>query len=289
MSTNADFAARPIVVGALGGSGTRVIGAILMAADVHLGSNLNIPNDNLTVSMLMNRPRHMRAASDAEILATFERVQRFLLGDAGVTDLAAVWRAALTTEHPNLARRLRYALGAVRERGPKKGAVAWGYKEPNTHLFLPQLRQLHPGLRFVYVMRHPLDMAFTQNLQQLNNWAPFFDIDVPADAKGIQIAQVDLWLHATERAHRLGPELLRDRFYSLDYERLIRDPEPEITKLVSFLGLDDSPARISQYAELVGTPETVGRYKNYDLGHFRPDQLEGIARWGFTVDLNPSS
>lgn len=129
MSTGLDPGA-PIVIGALGGSGTRVGGDILRGAGVHLGGNLNTASDVVTATVLFNRPNWTARAALGEIRFEFERLRRFQR------------------------RRLRYARRVRRERGPQ-GASRWGWKEPNSHLFLPELADTFTRLRFVYVARHP--------------------------------------------------------------------------------------------------------------------------------------
>ncbi|MGI9603335.1 MAG: sulfotransferase family protein [Acidimicrobiales bacterium] len=269
----------PVVVGALGGSGTRVFGQLLIDAGLHLGSHLNEANDSLTASLLFNRPGDDR--SGAEQVARFERIGRLIRGEADRADRLAVVGAVRGISHPPLRYRLRYSLGAVRERGPKPGATGWGFKEPNTHLFLPELATAFERLRFVYVMRHPLDMAFSTNLQQLRNWAPHFDITVPDHEDDAPAAQLDLWLAATRRATTDGPDLLGDRFLAIDYEQLLADPETGVTQLIEFIGVD--VADRSPLVALVQTPSTSGRFREHDLSRFRADQLDAVAEAGFTI------
>lgn len=268
----------PIVVGALGGSGTRVLGELLLAMGVHLGDHRNQAEDSLTASLLFNRPGD--EGDRAERVRRFEQIGRLLRGDADRRDRLAVVRAVGGIDHPPLRYRLQYATGAVRERGAPRDATGWGFKEPNTHLFLDELAEAFARLRFVYVMRHPLDMAFTANLQQLRNWAPHFGVTVPDDQASVPAAQLDLWLAATDRATTLGPALLGDRFLALDYERLLADPEAGVAQLLAFAAID-RPDR-GALSALVRTPDSRGRFRHEDLSAFRPDQLAAIEEHGFT-------
>jgi RNase adaptor protein for sRNA GlmZ degradation len=47
----------PVVVGGVGGSGTRLIADILMELGYYIGSDLNKSLDNLAVTLLFKRPR----------------------------------------------------------------------------------------------------------------------------------------------------------------------------------------------------------------------------------------
>ena len=271
--------AAPIVVGALGGSGTRVVGQLLIDLGVHMGTHLNSANDSLTASLVFNRPGDR--ADQTERIARFDRIGRLIRGEATWSDRLAVIGAVSGISHPPLRYRLHYALGALRERGAPAGATRWGFKEPNTHLFLPALDRAFGAVRYVYVMRHPLDMAFSANLQQLANWAPYFDVPVPSDPTQVPAAQLDLWLAATRQALTLGPELLGDRFLGLDYERLLAEPEAGIDALLGFFGI--AVADIAPLVDLVRTPESTGRFRDEDLSQFRTDQLDAVAEAGFRL------
>jgi hypothetical protein len=47
----------PIIIGGLGGSGTRIVAEILKKFGYYLGNDLNIANDNLLYTLLLKRPR----------------------------------------------------------------------------------------------------------------------------------------------------------------------------------------------------------------------------------------
>lgn len=270
----------PVVVGALGGSGTRVFGQMMLALGLHIGSNRNHAEDSLTASLLFNRPGH---AEDLDTnIDRFDWISRLLLGTASVADRFAVLGAVGGVRHPPLRYRLRYALGSVRERGPAGGAHGWGFKEPNTHLFLPSLARAFANMRFIYVMRHPLDMAFSGNRQQLANWAPMFGIEVPDADDELPAAQLDLWLASTERALRIGPELCGDRFLAVDYEGLLDDPAAGVGPIRAHIG-GDPTVTDADLAALVERPATAGRYQDEDLSQFRPDQLDAVREYGFVV------
>jgi len=46
----------------------------------------------------------------------------------------------------------------------------WGWKEPNTHIYLEFLSKYFSDLKYIFVIRHGLDMAFSKNQAQLYNW-----------------------------------------------------------------------------------------------------------------------
>ena len=73
-----DFTQRPIAIGAIGGSGSRVLAQVVHAAGVSLGSNLNSSNDNLEFTTRF-KALGIKNVSDVDFtsrLAEFETLSR---------------------------------------------------------------------------------------------------------------------------------------------------------------------------------------------------------------------
>lgn len=272
----------PVVVGALGGSGTRVVGEILIRSGVHLGGSLNTANDSVTATVLFNRPSWARRSTHDDQVECFRRLRRMLLQEqVTLGDLVAFgWAAARPGHTEGVVRRLRYAARYRRERGPGP-ARAWGWKEPNSHLFLPVLAEVFPSLRFVYVARHPLDMAFSPNLNQLGNWGWLHGVGPDGDDDAVARAQLDFWIGATEKIRIVGPELLGDRFRMLSFEELVDEPRETTRALREFIDLPADEGELDTLAALPRRPSSHGRYRDHDLSVFRPDQIDAVRElWG---------
>ncbi len=272
----------PIVVGALGGSGTRVVGEILIRSGVHLGSNLNTANDSVTATVLFNRPAWAADATPGEIDEALRTLRRFLLdSDRSLTDWSTLIRAALRPGHTEgTRRRLRYALSARREKGGGS-AQRWGWKEPNSHLFLADLERVFPGLRFVYLARHPLDMAFSGNMNQLHNWGNRYGLTPTGDPTGDAVAQLDFWLSAASDIEVVGRPLLGERLLTMRFEDLLSQPRAEIKRLLSFVGIGESEVDLDELVDLPCQPATQGRHRERDLSIFSESQLtEARELWG---------
>ncbi len=272
----------PIVIGALGGSGTRVVGEILIRSGVHLGSNLNTANDSVTATVLFNRPMWAATSSPEEIAAAFRRLRRLLLRDeVTIGDHIELVKAALRPGHTEGARRrLRYARRVHRERGPGQ-AQRWGWKEPNSHLFLPALDDVFSKLRFVYLARHPLDMAFSGNLNQLRNWGWRHGVGATGDAAADARAQLDVWIGASTDVLGDGRDRLGERLLFVRFEDLIARPRDEIARLRRFVDLPVDQAELDQLADLPRTPSSHRRHLDEDRSIFRPEQLDAARDlWG---------
>ena len=78
----------PLVIGALGGSGTRVVAQVFMDAGYHMGHDLNSANDNLTFTLLCKRTRWYRRVVEAapdEIQVALNIMEKASLGGPALT------------------------------------------------------------------------------------------------------------------------------------------------------------------------------------------------------------
>lgn len=285
-------AGAPVAVGALGGSGTRAVAQVLLELGTDMGDDRNGALDDLLFTLLFKQPRWAERAGPEGIdrhLDLYERLRTG--GPSGVGDLAELLRSVPGFD-PRLGRRAglqraRRAWGGRRRAVPER----WGWKEPNTHVFLDRLIARWPDLRYVHVVRHGLDMAWSSNHQQLETWGRRFGLsehaagdDGAGDGAGGDAAraQLDLWILSTRRAVELGAAI-GDRFLLLDYERLCTDPEASVQQLAALVGVDLSGPALERLAHVVDPPGTSGRWRSHGTGIFRPDQLEAVAALGFEV------
>ena len=131
----------PRVIGATGGSGTRVVGRIVRAGGMYIGTNLNDYQDALDLGGYSDR-----------------WINRFVSG-GHLEGLSEDVRAEMVDD-------LVDALQAHRRDLPED-ATAWGWKEPRSIYLLPFFNSVMPKLRFLHWMRDGRDMAFSENQQQL--------------------------------------------------------------------------------------------------------------------------
>jgi len=294
----------PIIVGGLGGSGTRVVAELLMAMGVNMGHDLNNPKDNLLFTLLLKRPYWFRQAGcNSEDVANVVDLHDRLL--AGMRPTQKDWRIILTAaldavryDHIGLRessrfdrylRRVIWTLDRIRRiyysRPPNQKLPLWGWKEPNTHIYLKQLSLHYPQMRYVHVIRHGLDMAFSTNQGQLSNWGSLFNSaftlqknigNTPRDA-------LQYWIAANEKAISVARSQLGSRFLLINYDDLCVNPVPTIRALAGFLDLRIDEDDIARMTAIPRVPSSMGRYRNKDLGHFDDKQIDCVRRMGFTV------
>ena len=288
----------PVAVGGVGGSGTRLVAQLLSEAGFYLGGDLNAALDNLWFTVLLKRPawyrRSRQAGSPAveEALAVFQRV----MVDGGRGALESL--PALLGAATEMARHGHAPGGAGRGPWPYRRVwsmlrakpfsterhIGWGWKEPNTHLFLPELARQVEGLRYVHVIRHGLDMAFSENQNQLQLWGWLLDVETADDPMALPGASVEFWVAANERAIELGGALLGDRFLVVNVDALCQHPGEGVARILEFLEIEVPEVARERLRALPKTPASSGRYLREDLSCFTTHQIEAVRRLGFPVE-----
>ena len=74
--------------------------------------------------------------------------------------------------------------------------------------------------------------------------------------------------------------MLGKRFHLLLYDSLCNNPEPELRKLLGFLGCE---ADTDQLILLVGPSPGQGRYREHDLAVFSDEELTEVEKPSFTI------
>ncbi len=288
----------PVVVGALGGSGTRVVARILIESGVHLGPDLNPQLDNLWFTLLFVRPRWY-----ADVLARSSAVGEIALG-LGVLEKAMLARPRLSPDERAFVRRAARSISfrghdhrgagrgiwpivrALRLRAgatPAPESIAWGWKEPNAHVFLPYLIERFAGLRFIYVARHGLDMAYSPNRAQLYNWGTKYGVARPSTEAAVPAAMLAYWVAATRRAREIGAKL-GGRFLFLDFDRLCREPRDQVPRLVEFAGARLDDERLARLVALPRVPPSTGRHRREPWRELDADHVAAVRELGFPIE-----
>ncbi|WP_169844001.1 hypothetical protein [Halioglobus japonicus] len=144
----------PIAIGAVGGSGTRVLAQVLTEAGVAMATPSNEAHDALEwppMKMIINRPRLQKIPVDQRMHAAF-------------------WG-------------LEQLLDARRQEQGLSSRVGW--KVPVTHLWLRELGDYFPGSQYIHILRNGLAMAYSRNQRQLRMWGKSLGIHTHFDDDGM--------------------------------------------------------------------------------------------------------
>jgi hypothetical protein len=265
----------PIVfIGGLGGSGTRAVAGAVAKLGFYPGGRLNPANDNPIFTELFKWPDWLRSGPpESEIrdrLQLFERVMR----DGVDSKCVEAW--------PDLE---RFSRSQGRGLADHPEAIGWMTKEPNSHIFLPQIMDLWPSALFIYVTRHPLDMAFSSKRGQMRRWGWFLGMEKRSFDNPIA-AQLEFWIRAQRRLESFS-ERFPGRIYQLRFEAFAAQPQRELANLIQSLGLPVGPERIPVACTEVIQPDSVGRYRTHGLSYFQPSQLDFCRAAGWPIEATP--
>lgn len=266
--------APPVAIGALGGSGTRVYARVLQELDISIGPWLNGALDNLVFTALFKEPSLAGPLASEDLQQRITTFVRFMAGEPLDPNDAALLSSMEVPGEPVDVDQL---LGEQRTPGP------WGWKEPNTQLFLDPLIDGIDGLRYIHVMRHGLDMAFSANVNQLRNFGGRFGLPLPLDPEQVPVVQLDYWIASTRSALDIAAARLPGRHLVSRFDDLCDDPDDELTRMLEFLNAEVSRERLDQMRAMVEVPSTKNRYHDEDLSRFRPDQLDAVEALGFAI------
>lgn len=271
-----------IAIGALGGSGTRAVAKIFIEAGVYMGALLNGPLDNLMFTRLFMNPNWYTKTGPEEINRRLTIFKKYMQHEnLRMDELTELVRA--TSQSAYFTNDFQFYLhlffNAVKTKEPR-----WGWKEPNTQFFVPEIFNFFPKIKYIHVIRHGLDMAFSNNTNQLKNWGFKFNIFLNGNETQNDIArkQLDFWIYSTQKALE-NKKKFGDRFYLLNHEEFYKKPKLEIDSLLDFAYLTISPRHKKKLYLIPQKPTSAGRYKNYDLNMFRDDQIEFVRNIGFQI------
>ena len=276
----------PVVVGGVGGSGTRVIARLLSDAGVDMGSDLNGSLDDLTFTALFKRKQLWPLAAHISELTVL--LQTYLSARGHPTPPQTT-----PEQHARRARRVLESIGledswveagTLEERRKTLVQVAqasgsWGWKEPNCHIFLPYLLQALPNMKYIHVLRNGLDMAFSTNQNQLSMWGPFVlgrpvDNDSPGDsfAYWCKVHSQLLQYHQTAS----------DRILLLRLEMVLEQPGEAMAVISKFLNINISDYQAAAWRESLRSPRSL--CGNINSGRLIPDddQTDILLKLGYS-------
>ena len=272
----------PIVVGAIGGSGTRLVAECLHRMGVFMGHDLNDAHDNLWFTLLFKRPDTLRLSKHSfdtlvDIFITAMTGHRELTEEERLLVLKLAQRTR--EQHPREWLQAR-ANSLLSYRKPLPGGSAWGWKEPNSHVVLDRLITCFPQMKYIHVVRNGLDMAYSSNQNQIRFWGShFLGQNVAINPRN----SLRYWCSVHRRVIALG-EIMGNRMLFLNYDDFCRRPESWIPHLSVFSGLSACPTIISDLVRLTRVPSSTGRFRREGIEVFDREDVEFVRSLGFETN-----
>jgi hypothetical protein len=198
--------APPVIIGALGGSGTRAITNIVRLGGWWMGTRVSRrTQDSLPMRYFLNR--------------WFETLLDFPEGSP--RDLGRA--------------RARFDRAVARHRKGVPGPDApWGWKNPRNMWLIPFYASVFPQLKFVHVVRDGRDMSLSGNLFLLRTHGNH--LAGKGWRKDPEAAQRKLWAMGNLRAADAVRHCAPGHYFLLRYEDMCFEPEETIGRLYDFLG-----------------------------------------------------
>lgn len=222
----------PVVIGAHGGSGTRVLARILESAGLWMGRWRN--------------PRTEDALAPRYFLQRYFEQAMTAPESSAQASLASCFRRMIR------AHRL----------GMPDPAAAWGWKNPRSMWVIPFLAELYPGMTFIHLVRDGRDLALSDNRNLLRKHGQALLRD-PALLDDPLAAQLQLWALGNRRAAADGRRCLGDGYLHLSYEHLCERPRDTIAHLFERLGYAVTDETIAGAAARIKPPSSIGAWREH--------------------------
>jgi hypothetical protein len=229
----ANFA--PLVIGATGGSGTRVVARIAKHAGYNLGSRLNSAEDALEFY-----PFHENWINPF-VLA--QRQGRAMTPWQSVR-MKEAFHAAVARHIPEAERR----------------GTCWGWKAPRTIYLLPFLHAQFAQLKFIHLLRDGRDMALSPNQNQLRKHGCAALSCRERLFQSTAQRSILLWERINLRAADHGESALRENYLRVRFEDLCANPLAATTQIANFLGAPIDPEPIARTE--IRPPKSLGRWRD---------------------------
>ena len=273
-----------IAIGALGGSGTRAISEILIQSGMYMGDDLNKSNDNLIFTRLFKNPDWYRNTSDIEMQKRMSLFKKYMSSNKlSLRDLITLFSASKS--NPIFNSEIAFYFRLINKFFSKgKDSTNWGWKEPNTQIYMSELLHFFDELKYIHVVRHGLDMAYSNNKQKLTNggWKYNIILNGKESKDELAIKQLDYWIESTKNVIEKSKKF-NTRFLLTNHTNFCEHPVSEIDKIFKFIGIEVSDRKKQK---LYSIPENKGsndRYMHKDLSIFDNEKMKFIEDMGFEI------
>ena len=259
-------------IGGIGGSGTRVIAEILSKLGYFIGDDLNESNDNLLFTLIFKRA-NILVASEEELQEYWNIFYKLMATSEDLSPYEYNLLMYLAKEDRTLHKKEWLQKRVDNIKNQKRISNKWGWKEPNTHIIIEKLLYKVDTLKFIYVYRNGLDMAYSENQNQLKLWGPIFLNDCSLEINPVN--SLKYWCVIHKKMLHLKKSF-QDRVYLLDFDALCLNLDKELLILAEFIGCSNDEITTLKY--LINPPSSIGRHNQYSREHFETEDVRFIDK-----------
>ncbi len=248
----------PVFIVSAGRSGSTLLRSMLAA-----GEQIAIPAETQMIHTLpikFNATRKLGWDNQARlIIATFESHPNFPLW--GV-DLSDAYQRVLKLEprERSLARVIdEVFLTYARQAFPT--AKIWGDQSPIHALYMPDILNIFPGVKFLHLLRDGRDVVASK---------------VVKNGDESLYSAVHRWKTCVKRSRQIQNKVGPQQFFEVRYEDLVTAPEHILNQVCDYIGIDYDQ-RMLDYWKLPSTVEH--KYKTYHQNLTKPVFSSSIGSW----------
>ena len=129
-------------------------------------------------------------------------------------------------------------------------------------------------------MRNGLDMAFSDNQNQVKFWGWMYLSK--ADFTNIHYASLKYWVIIHKKILEIGKRLGPTQFLLINFDQLCAKPNKLLKKLCKFLNISSKCSIGLKY--LINPPsDSIGKFRKYDRSIFDPNDIEYVKKLGFDI------
>ena len=273
-----------IAIGGIGGSGTRAVSKMFQELGYFMGDDLNEQLDALLYTLMFKRKEILLLDKEAfrnRLNLFYDIMTRASeISDKDYSILNALAEND-NNQHDKVWLKKRVENLQLQTSFDNK---PWGWKEPNTHIVIDKILDNTPHLKFIYVYRNGLDMAYSSNQNQLNFWGAIF---LNQDSiENNPHNSLRYWCEVHKRITRLK-QTYKNQISLLDFDAICQNPKKHIKNIFEFLEYKNSD-KLENISDIFKKQTSYGRYKNHTLEYFAKDDLEYISRT-LDIDINKPS
>jgi hypothetical protein len=247
----------PLVIGATGGSGTRVIARIAKLAGYNLGANVN-------------------SAEDALEFYSFH--------DKWINQIASAERSGGTLTPWQSARVKEDFYGALARHipEPERRTILWGWKAPRSIYLFPFLHGECPKLKFIHLLRDGRDMALSSNQNQLRKHGAAVLTWRERLFNSTPVRSILLWQKINLRAADFGESRIPENYLRVRFEDLCGAPLDTVKRIVNFLEAPIDPEPIARTE--ITPPKSLGRWRDCSpqvIAKLQRAAAAGLGKFGY--------
>lgn len=237
----------PVIVGATGGSGTRIFGWMLQQLNGYIGHELNHAFDSLSLT---------RFLTDNIVEAFSNMSSGFKSFDKPMSD------------------EFEHALG--KHLASYSGQNLWGWKNPVSMFFLPFFHSSFKNMKFIHVVRDGRNMAISKNQNQYKKIYGPNGVE-----ENISVGMAKLWSEANCLVNDYGTQFMQESYLILRYEDLCLEPDRCSAELMNFLGIQSDSMNLSNRVDKSLSAVKYDALENNELRQITEAAIVGLNRFGY--------